>query len=113
MAAEKSADKAAPAMSLLRSVQTPIPSLLVSGFLLGVNVTPFHLLPGLRGLAEMPRTAILREIGAGLSVAAVAIPIGLAYARITGVPTQIGLYASIVPTLVYALVGPSSRYLIV
>src|SRR5438874_1330474 len=69
--------------------------------------------PGLRSIAALPRSAIPREIGAGISVAAVAIPIGLAYARITGVPTEIGLYASVLPTAVYALFGPSSRYLIV
>ena len=71
------------------------------------------LMPGLQTIAVLPRSAIPREIGAGISVAAVAIPIGLAYAQITGVPTEIGLYASIVPTLAYALFGPSSRYLIV
>ena len=71
------------------------------------------LMPGLQTIAALPRSAIPREIGAGISVAAVAIPVGLAYAQITGVPTEIGLYASIVPTLAYALFGPSSRYLIV
>ena len=70
-------------------------------------------LPGLQTIRALPRSAIPREIGAGISVAAVAIPVGLAYAKITGVPTEIGLYASIVPTLAYALFGPSSRYLIV
>ena len=61
----------------------------------------------------LPRSAIPREIGAGISVAAVAIPIGLAYSKLVGVPPEIGLYASIFPTLAYALFGPSSRYLIV
>lgn len=70
-------------------------------------------IPGIDSIAALPRSAIPREIGAGISVAAVAIPIGLAYAKLTGVPTEIGLYASIVPTAAYALFGPSSRYLIV
>ena len=40
--------------------------------------------------------------------------IGLAYARIVGRrPERGGLYASIVPTLAYALFGPSPRYLVV
>jgi len=68
---------------------------------------------GLDSIAALPRSAIPREIGAGISVAAVAIPIGLAYAKLTGVPTEIGLYTSILPTAAYALFGPSSRYLIV
>jgi MFS superfamily sulfate permease-like transporter len=45
----------------------------------------------------------------GVSVAAVAIPIGLAYARLAGLPPEIGLYASIFPTLAYALFGPVVR----
>lgn len=69
--------------------------------------------PGPVSIAALPRSAWPGEIGAGLAVAAVAVPIGLAYASIVGVPSQIGLYASIVPTLAYALFGPSSRYLIV
>ena len=68
---------------------------------------------GLESIKALPPSAIPREIGAGLSVAAVAIPIGLAYAELTGVPTEVGLYASILPTAAYALFGPSSRYLIV
>ena len=70
-------------------------------------------IPGLATIASLPPSAIPREIGAGLSVAAVAVPIGLAYSKLVGVPTEIGLYASIFPTLAYALLGASSRYLIV
>lgn len=70
-------------------------------------------IPGLASITSLPASAIPREIGAGLSVAAVAVPIGLAYSKLVGVPPEIGLYASILPTLAYALFGPSSRYLIV
>jgi len=70
-------------------------------------------IPGLATIASLRPSAIPREIGAGLSVAAVAVPIGLAYSKLVGVPTEIGLYASIFPTLAYALFGASSRYLIV
>ena len=72
-----------------------------------------RLIPGLSTLRGVGLADIPREIGAGISVAAVAIPIGLAYARLVGLPPEIGLYASIFPTLAYALFGPSSRYLIV
>jgi MFS superfamily sulfate permease-like transporter len=65
----------------------------------------------LRGFA-VPLARLPGEAAAGASVAAVAIPVGLAYAEIVGVPPVIGLYASIVPPLAYALVGPS-RYLVV
>ncbi len=70
-------------------------------------------IPGLASIAVLPRSAIPREIAAGISVAAVAVPIGLAYAKLVGVPPEVGLYASIFPTLAYALFGASSRYLIV
>jgi SulP family sulfate permease len=69
---------------------------------------PLHLL---RGYA-LPLAAIPGEIGAGASIAAVAIPVGLAYSSIVGVSPVVGLYASIAPTLAYGLLGPS-RYLIV
>src|SRR5262245_28585661 len=70
-------------------------------------------LPGLDQLSALRPSEIPREIGAGISVAAIAVPIGLAYAKLTGLPPEVGLYASILPTLAYALVGPSSRFLIV
>lgn len=72
-----------------------------------------RLIPGLSTLAGLSPAAIPREIGAGISVAAVAIPIGLAFSRLAGLPPEIGLYASIFPTLAYALFGSSSRFLIV
>ena len=72
------------------------------------DLTPLH---ALRGYA-LPLAAIPGEIGAGASIAAVAIPIGLAYASIVGVSPEIGHYASLAPTVAYALFGPS-RYLIV
>jgi high affinity sulfate transporter 1 len=72
-----------------------------------------RLVPGLATLRGLRPSAIPREIGAGVSVAAVAIPIGLAYSRLVGLPPEIGLYASIFPTLAYALFGPSSRYLVI
>lgn len=72
-----------------------------------------RLVPGLATLSGLTPGAIPREIGAGISVAAVAIPIGLAYSRLAGLPPEIGLYASIFPTLAYALFGPSSRFLVI
>ncbi|MGZ8281526.1 MAG: SulP family inorganic anion transporter [Allosphingosinicella sp.] len=74
---------------------------------------PASPVPGLRSIATLTRAALPHEIAAGLSVAAVAVPVGLAMAKLIGVPPEVGLYASIIPTLIYALVGPSSRYLIV
>jgi high affinity sulfate transporter 1 len=52
------------------------------------------------------------DVAAGLSVAAVALPIAIAYAQLAGFPPVVGLYASILPLVVYALFG-TSRQLIV
>jgi MFS superfamily sulfate permease-like transporter len=45
------------------------------------------------------------DIIAGVSVAAVAVPIAIAYAHLAGVPPVNGLYASILPLLAYAAFG--------
>ncbi len=52
------------------------------------------------------------DLLAGVSVAAVALPIAIAYSQLAGVPPVHGLYASLLPLVAYALLG-SSRQLIV
>jgi len=42
---------------------------------------------------------------AGLTVAALLVPQGMAYALLAGLPPVMGLYASILPMIVYALAG--------
>lgn len=48
-----------------------------------------------------------RDLTAGLGIAAIAIPIGIAYPAIMGLPPATGLYATIFPLIAYALFGPS------
>jgi SulP family sulfate permease len=50
------------------------------------------------------------DLIAGLTAAAVVIPMAMAYAAIAGLPLQVGLTTALVPMLVYALTG-SSRVL--
>lgn len=50
------------------------------------------------------------DLAAGAVVAVILAPQGMAYALLAGLPPIVGLYASTVPLLVYALVG-SSRHL--
>ena len=65
------------------------------------------LLPGV-GVARRYERAWLRpDLVAGATLVALAIPAGMAYAEAAGLPPVTGLYATIVPLLVYALVGPS------
>jgi high affinity sulfate transporter 1 len=68
--------------------------------------------PGLAALLSYRRADLPHDFVAGLSVAAVALPVGIAYAQLAGFDPVAGLYASILPLLVYALFG-SSRQLIV
>ncbi len=69
-------------------------------------------MPGLR-LLRTYRSAWLRsDLVAGVSVAAVALPVGIAYAGLAGFPPVVGIYSCIFPLVAYALFG-SSRHLIV
>lgn len=52
------------------------------------------------------------DLMAGLVVAVVAVPQGLAYAYLAGLPPEAGLYASLAPLVVYAVLG-SSRQMVV
>ena len=60
--------------------------------------------PALRGY----RTEWLRhDLVAGVALFAILVPAGMAYAQAAGLPPVTGLYATVVPLLVYAAVGPS------
>ncbi|MBH3430979.1 SulP family inorganic anion transporter [Pseudomonas alkylphenolica] len=64
-------------------------------------------LPGLRVLRTYPLGDLPKDLLAGLVLTTMLVPVGIAYAEASGVPGIYGLYASIVPLLVYALFGPS------
>ena len=68
--------------------------------------------PGLAKLLRYRRADLPHDLIAGLSVAAVALPVGVAYAQLAGFSPVVGLYASILPLVAYALFG-TSRQLIV
>src|SRR5271166_6836782 len=50
------------------------------------------------------------DLVAGITLAAYAIPVSLAYATLAGLPPQVGVYGYLMGGLGYALAG-SSRYL--
>jgi high affinity sulfate transporter 1 len=64
-------------------------------------------LPGLATLRSYQRRWLPSDLGAGLVLTAVLVPVGMGYAEAAGLPAITGLYATIVPLLVYALLGPS------
>ncbi|MCJ9713720.1 sulfate transporter, partial [Bordetella hinzii] len=63
--------------------------------------------PGLAKWRGMTVDSARRDALAGLSVAAVALPVGLAYATMMGLPAASGLWAAIAGMLGYALFGAS------
>ena len=62
-----------------------------------------RLFPIARQLAGYRSAWLSADILAGLSVAAVALPIAIAYPAIAGLPPEAGLYATILPLVGYAL----------
>src|SRR4249919_2736538 len=66
----------------------------------------------LRGILPAPRGRWLPEAVAGATLAALAVPEVLGYARIAGMPVVTGLYTMLAPMVVFALLC-SSRHLVV
>jgi len=64
-------------------------------------------LPGLRTVRDYQAAWLRHDVAAGLVLATMLVPVGIAYAVASGVPGIYGLYATIVPLLAYALFGPS------
>jgi high affinity sulfate transporter 1 len=64
-------------------------------------------IPGAAMLRSYRLTWLRSDLVAGLVLTAVLVPAGMGYAEAAGLPAITGLYATIVPLLVYALFGPS------
>jgi len=64
-------------------------------------------IPGLQTLRRYQPAWLPRDIIAGLVLTALLVPAGMGYAEASGLPAILGLYATIVPLLGYALLGPS------
>jgi len=64
-------------------------------------------LPGLVTLRDYEPSWLRHDLVAGLVLTTMLVPVGIAYAVASGLPGVYGLYATIVPLLVYALFGPS------
>jgi high affinity sulfate transporter 1 len=64
-------------------------------------------LPGVRTLRTYQRSWLARDVTAGIVLTALLVPAGMGYAEASGLPAIYGLYATIIPLVVYAIVGPS------
>ena len=63
--------------------------------------------PGFKMLRDYRLAWLLHDLPAGLVLATVLIPVGIAYAVASGLPGIYGLYATITSLFVYAIFGPS------
>jgi sulfate permease, SulP family len=63
------------------------------------------LLPIVTLTAGYRKADVRHDLTAGVTVAAMIVPQGMAYALLAGLPPVMGLYASILPMIIYALTG--------
>lgn len=66
-------------------------------------------LPGLDLLLRYEAAWWKKDVAAGVSVAAIALPVGIAYADLAGVPAVVGMYSAIFPLFAYAFFGSSRQ----
>jgi len=64
-------------------------------------------LPGIDTFRRYEAGWLPHDIFAGIVLATMLVPVGIAYAQASGLPGIFGLYATIIPLLAYALFGPS------
>jgi high affinity sulfate transporter 1 len=70
-------------------------------------VTSWDWPPGVRVVSGYRRAWLRRDLVAGLTLTALLVPQGMAYARLAGLPPINGLYATLLPLVAYAVFGPS------
>jgi high affinity sulfate transporter 1 len=63
--------------------------------------------PAVAQFRQYRRSWLRGDLVAGLVLAALLVPQGMAYAKLAGLPAVTGLYATLVPMLIYAVFGPS------
>lgn len=75
----------------------------------GANRGLRRYLPFLGWLLHYRRVDLPSDLVAGLVTAIMLIPQSMAYAQLAGLPPQVGLYASVAPLAIYALLGTSGQ----
>jgi SulP family sulfate permease len=68
-----------------------------------------RILPIIEWGGSYRRSDIRGDIAAGLTVGAMLVPQAMAYAMLAGLPPEVGLYASTVPLIAYAVFGTSRQ----
>lgn len=72
-----------------------------------MKATAKRFFPALDWLQHYDRRQLPDDMLAGFITAVLLVPQGMAYAILAGLPAQVGLYASILPPIIYALLGTS------
>lgn len=67
------------------------------------------IIPSITWIKSYKKSQLKGDLSAGLTVGIMLIPQGMAYAMIAGLPPVYGLYASLVPLIVYAFLGTSRQ----
>ena len=68
-----------------------------------------RILPIIEWGGNYRRSDIRGDLAAGLTIGAMLVPQAMAYALLAGLPPEVGLYASTVPLIAYALFGTSRQ----
>src|SRR6185369_376476 len=66
-----------------------------------------RLVPGVAALRGYDRAWLRADVVAGLVLAAILVPQGMAYAELAGLPAVTGLYTTMACLIAYAVMGPS------
>ena len=67
------------------------------------------ILPIVQWLPTYKKSFLKGDLSAGLTVGVMLIPQGMAYAMIAGLPPEYGLYAALIPQVIYAIFGTSRQ----
>jgi sulfate permease, SulP family len=66
-----------------------------------------RIIPAIGWLSRYRREDLLDDLTAGVVTAILLVPQGMAFALLAGLPPEVGLYASVAPPIIYALLGSS------
>ena len=58
---------------------------------------------------KLSKKSVQNDLIAGLTVGVMLVPQGMAYALLAGLPPVFGLYAALVPQIIYAMMGTSRQ----
>ena len=72
-----------------------------------ITIASLEAIPGIRAARTYQRAWLQRDVVAGLVLASLLVPQGMAYAELAGLPAITGLYTSILCLVAYAAIGPS------